>query len=36
MIVSLNTPPAKVEDLQTLHRLVVALEKEVEETQTQG
>src|ERR1700680_818999 len=29
IIVSLNTPPAKVEDLQTLHNLVVALEKEV-------
>ena len=28
---SLNTPPAKLEDLQSLHRLVVALEKEVEE-----
>jgi hypothetical protein len=36
VIVSLNAPPAKVEDLQTLHRLVVALEKEVEEAQTQG
>ena len=36
IIVSLNTPPAKVEDLQALHSLVVALEKEVEETQTQG
>ena len=29
IIASLNAPPAKVEDLQTLHRLVVALEKEV-------
>jgi len=29
IIASLNTPPAKVEDLQTLHNLVVALEKEV-------
>jgi hypothetical protein len=29
IIVSLNTPPAKVEDLQTLHNLVFALEKEV-------
>ena len=36
IIVSLNAPPAKVEDLQTLHRLVVALEKEVELIQTQG
>ena len=36
IIVSLNTPPAKVEDLQTLHSLVVALEKEVEEGQTQA
>ncbi len=27
---SLNAPPAKVEDLQTLHGLVVALEKEVD------
>lgn len=35
IIVSLNAPPAKVEDLQTLHGLVVALEKEVEEAQTQ-
>jgi hypothetical protein len=30
IIVSLNAQPAKVEDLQTLHGLVVALEKEVE------
>jgi hypothetical protein len=29
IIVSLNAPPAKVEDLRTLHSLVVALEKEV-------
>ena len=36
IIVSLNAPPAKVEDLQTLHSLVVALEKEVEEVQTQA
>jgi hypothetical protein len=35
IIVSLNAPPAKVEDLQTLHSLVVALEKEVEVAQTQ-
>ena len=35
VIVSLNAPPAKMEDLQTLHNLVVALEKEVEEAQTQ-
>jgi hypothetical protein len=34
VIVSLNAPPAKVEDLQTLHSLVVALENEVEEVQT--
>ena len=34
-VASLNTPPAKAEDLQTLHGLVVALEKEVEaQTQT--
>jgi hypothetical protein len=36
IIASLNAPPTKVEDLQTLHSLVVALEKEVEEAQTQG
>jgi hypothetical protein len=30
IIVSLNAPPAKLEDLQTLHALVVALEKEVD------
>jgi SpoVK/Ycf46/Vps4 family AAA+-type ATPase len=36
IIVSLNTPLAKVEDLQALHGLVVALEKEVEQAQTQG
>jgi hypothetical protein len=36
IIVSLNAPPAKVEDLQTLHGLVVALEKKVDAAQTQG
>ena len=36
IVVSLNTPPAKLEDLQSLHSLVVALEKEVEVSQTQG
>ena len=30
IISSLNTPPAKLEDLQTLHALVIALEKEVD------
>lgn len=30
IISSLNAPPAKLEDLQTLHALVVALEKAVE------
>jgi len=30
IIVSSNAPPAKLEDLQTLHALVVALEKEVD------
>jgi hypothetical protein len=30
IIVSLNSPPAKLEDLHTLHALVVALEKEVD------
>jgi len=30
VICSLNAPPAKLEDLQTLHTLVVALEKEVD------
>lgn len=34
IVSSLNAPPTKVEDLQTLHGLVVALEKEVE-SQTQ-
>jgi hypothetical protein len=34
IIVSLNAPTAKIEDLQTLHSLVIALEKEVE-AQTQ-
>jgi hypothetical protein len=36
IIVLLNAPPTKVEDLQTLHSLVVALEKEVEAVQTQA
>jgi hypothetical protein len=36
IVVSLNTPPAKLEDLQSLHSLVVALEKEVEVLETQG
>jgi hypothetical protein len=36
IIVSLNASPAKVEDLQALHSLVVALEKQVEEAQTQA
>jgi SpoVK/Ycf46/Vps4 family AAA+-type ATPase len=35
VIVSLNAPPAKLEDLQSLHSLVVALEKEVEAAQPQ-
>jgi hypothetical protein len=35
IVVSLNAPPTKIEDLQTLHTLVVALEKEVDEPQTQ-
>ncbi|HET9306728.1 MAG TPA: Rad52/Rad22 family DNA repair protein [Candidatus Sulfotelmatobacter sp.] len=30
IVISLNAPPAKLEDLQTLHTLVVALEKEVD------
>ncbi len=34
IISSLNAPPSKLEDLQTLHTLVVALEKEIE-AQTQ-
>jgi hypothetical protein len=34
IVSSLNAPPAKLEDLATLHSLVVALEKQVE-TQTQ-
>jgi hypothetical protein len=34
IIVSLNMSPAKLEDLQSLHTLVVALEKEVEGAQT--
>ena len=36
VIISLNTPPAKLEDLLTLHALVTALEKEVELTQAQA
>jgi hypothetical protein len=36
VIAGLNAPPAKIEDLQTLHSLVVALEKEVEAVQTQA
>jgi hypothetical protein len=36
IIVSLNAPPAKLEDLQSLHSLVIALEKEVELVQAQG
>ncbi|MGC2259613.1 MAG: Rad52/Rad22 family DNA repair protein [Candidatus Sulfotelmatobacter sp.] len=35
IVSSLNAPPAKLEDLQTLHDLVVALEKEVD-AQTQA
>ena len=35
VVASLHAPPAKVEDLQTLHSLVVTLEKEVE-AQTQS
>ena len=35
VVASLNAPPAKVEDLQTLHGLVMALEREVE-SQTQA
>lgn len=34
IVSSLNAPPAKLEDLQTLHTLVIALEKEVD-AQTQ-
>jgi Rad52/22 family double-strand break repair protein len=34
IIASLNTPPAKLEDLQSLHTLVVALEREVDSLQT--
>jgi len=34
IIVSLNMSPPKLEDLQSLHTLVVALEKEVEDAQT--
>jgi hypothetical protein len=30
IISSLNAPPAKLEDLQTLHSLVIALEKEAD------
>jgi len=36
IITSLDTPPAKLEDLQSLHTLVVALEREVESVQTQA
>ena len=36
IVMALNASPAKVEDLQTLHGLVVALEKEVEEAETEG
>jgi hypothetical protein len=36
VIASLSMPPAKLEDLQSLHSLVVALEKEVESVQTQA
>jgi len=36
IIVSLNAPPAKLEDLQTLHTLVTALEKEAQLTQAQA
>lgn len=36
VVVSLNTPPAKLEDLHTLHTLVTALEKEVELAQGQA
>lgn len=36
VIMSLNTPPAKLEDLQSLHALVLALEKELELTQMQN
>jgi len=36
IILSLNTPPAKLADLQSLHRLVVALERKVESVQTQA
>lgn len=30
IVSSLNAPPAKLEDLQTLHKLVIALERAVE------
>jgi hypothetical protein len=36
IVVSLNMPPAKLEDLQSLHTLVVALEREVESVQTRA
>ena len=37
VIASLNAPPAKLEDLQTLHSLVVALEQEIDaQTQPSG
>jgi hypothetical protein len=35
IVSSLNAPPAKLEDLQTLHSLVVALEKEVDAQSSQ-
>jgi hypothetical protein len=34
IIVSLNAPQEKIEDLQSLHKLVLALEKEVEAVQS--
>jgi hypothetical protein len=36
VIASLNVQPAKIEDLQNLHGLVIALEKEAERVQGQG
>lgn len=35
IVSSLNAPPAKIQDLQTLHSLVVALEKEVDAQRSQ-
>lgn len=32
VIASLNAPPQKIEDLQTLHALVVALERDAKRT----